>query len=114
MNVLTAERQMIRDIDSRYVALPLALAQRLVFGTEDPGVSAILIQLRRTDMMDAARRRLAEILHDSPQPLETITFHDVSPAYDQVLATLNSIFGFISILMVFITLFLITNAVNMA
>jgi putative ABC transport system permease protein len=114
MNVLRAERNAIRDIDVRHVAMPLALAQRLVFGTHDPGASAIIIQLRHTDMLEPARRRLQELLKNSPQRLEVVSFHEVSPEYDQIVASFRAIFGFIAVLMAAITLFLIANVVSMA
>ncbi len=114
MNVLEAERQGIRQIDSMYVALPLPLAQRLVFGGERQAVSSIVVQVRHTEQMPAARARLEQIVRGAAQPLEVLSFHDVSPAYDQIVATYSTIFQFIAWLMAAITLFSISNAVTMA
>jgi putative ABC transport system permease protein len=114
LNVLKAERQGVRQIDSMYVAMPLGLAQRLVFGPEVRAVSAIVVQLKHTDMLPAAEQRLNQIVAAVQEPLEVVTFHQVSPVYDQIVATYNTIFQFIAALMAVITLFSIANTVNMA
>jgi putative ABC transport system permease protein len=114
MNVLRAERQGVRQIDSMYVAMPLSLAQRLVFGPDMRAASAIVVQLKQTDMLSDAQRKLERIVGDSKEPLEVLTFHEVSPIYDQIVATYGTIFQFIAALIAVITLFSIANAVNMA
>ena len=113
MNVIKAERQAIRDLDALYVAMPLPLAQRLVFGPNEQAVSAIVIQLKHTDMLEAAQVRLNQLVKDSGQ-LEVLTFHQVSPVYDQIVSSYTSVFTFIAILMGLIALFSIANAINMA
>ncbi|WP_224360675.1 ABC transporter permease [Hyalangium versicolor] len=113
MNVLEAERQVVRDIDALYVAMPLPLAQRLVFGPDERAVSAVVIQLRHSDMLPAAQARLNQLVKESGQ-LEVLTFHEVSPVYDQIVSSYTSVFTFIAALMGLIALFSIANAVNMA
>ena len=114
MQVLEAEQQAIREVDSMYVAMPLPLAQRLVFGPDQRAVSAIVIQLQQTSQMAAAQKRLQHILGARAGELDILTFHDVSPVYDQIVATYDTIFQFIACLMAAITLFSVANAVNMA
>lgn len=114
MQVLEAQQQAIREVDSMYVAMPLGLAQRLVFGPADKGVSAIVIQLQHTGQMAAAQQRLRQLLGARAAELDILTFHDVSPVYDQIVATYDTIFQFIACLMAAITLFSVANAVNMA
>ena len=114
MRVLRAERQAIRDIDSMYVAMPLALGQRLVFGPGQQAASAIVVQLRRTDMMPAARLRLERLLATVDPSLEVVDFHEVSPIYDQIVGNYRTIFRFIAVLMALITMFSVANTVNMA
>jgi putative ABC transport system permease protein len=114
MNVLRAERQGIRQVDSMYVAMPLRLAQRLVFGPDVKAVSSILVQLRHTDMLEPAVARLNTLIHSGAQPLEVLDFHDISPVYDQIIVSYMMIFQFIAVLMTVITIFSVANAVNMA
>jgi putative ABC transport system permease protein len=70
-----------------------------------------------------ARQRIKTLLKDKtsaspdvrvPQDLEAHNFQDVAPAYNQIVAMFNSVFGFVSLLMVVVTLFSVANTVNMA
>jgi putative ABC transport system permease protein len=114
MKVIQAERQGIRQIDNMYVAMPLAMAQRLVFGPGTKAVSAIVVQLQHTDQLDVARARLQQLMQSEPQALEVLDFHTLSPVYDQIIANYATIFQFIAILMAVITLAAVAGAVNMA
>ena len=114
MNVARAERQGIRDLDLRYVSLPLALAQRLVFGQADSAATAIVVQLRSTSQIPQAKARIEAILKDSGTALEVQDFTMVSPVYNQIVALFSTMFRFVAILMGVVTLFSVTNTVNMA
>jgi putative ABC transport system permease protein len=114
MNVLQAERQGVRQLDSMYVAMPLGLSQRLVFGPGVKAVSAIVVQLKHTDLLDSAQERLAALIRAEALPLDVLNFHDVSPVYDQIIGSYLVIFQFIAMLMAVITIFSVANAVNMA
>jgi putative ABC transport system permease protein len=114
MTVGSVKQQAIREVDSMYVSMPLALAQRLVFGPRQTGASAIVIQLRRTSDMDAAGRAIRRIVQQHGWPLELVSFHEISSVYDQIVENYSMIFQFIATLIVLITLFSIANAINMA
>lgn len=118
MNVARAEAQGVRERDLMYVGLPLALAQRLVFGAGAPGASALVVQLHRTEDLPAARRRIEALLsagkEGGAQDLEVREFQDVASSYNQVVAMFNTLFGFVSLLMAVVTVFSVANTVNMA
>jgi putative ABC transport system permease protein len=123
LNVARAEPQGVRDLDMMYVGLPLALAQRLVFGGDPPGASVLVVQLRRTTDMPLARQRIEALLKTraatgtegrTAQDLEVRNFQDVAPAYNQITAMFSSVFGFVSLLMAVVTVFSVANTVNMA
>ncbi len=114
MNVARAEQQGIRDLDLMYVSLPLSLAQRLAFGQSPPAASALVVQLHRTEQMPWAKARIETILKESGAALEVQDFTVVSPAYNQVVALFSTMFRFVAILMGVVTLFSVTNTVNMA
>jgi putative ABC transport system permease protein len=120
MNVARAEAQGVRERDLMYVGLPLALAQRLVFGADAPGASAVVVQLHRTQDLAAARLRIEALLgadaarNPQAQDLEVREFQDVAPSYNQVVAMFNTLFGFVSLLMAVVTVFSVANTVNMA
>lgn len=114
LNVLAAERQAVRAIDAMYVGVPLSMAQRLVFGHPGAGVSAVVVLLNHTSDLAAAQQRLEELVKGNAQKLDVLTFHDVSPVYDQIVGNYSTIFTFVSVLIGIITVFSIVNTVGMA
>jgi putative ABC transport system permease protein len=116
VNVLRAEFQGIKELDDVYVGLHLGQAQKLVFGTAVPQVTAIALQLRHTDQIPAARRRIAELLQTQwkGEPLGVVDYETLNPFYGQTLGMFDAIFGFISVLIGAIVLFTVTNTMSMA
>lgn len=115
LNLIHAERQGIRELDMVYVGMPLSLGQRLVFGPDRQGVSALVIQLHRSEDIDKAEAHIAHLLAQrSGQTLEVRRFEDIHPAYTQIVGMFSTLFGFVSLLMLVVTLFSIANTVNMA
>jgi len=114
MNVARAEQQGIRDLDLMYVSLPLSLAQRLAFGQSAPAASALVVQLKQTAQIPQAKARIEAILKEAGATLEVQDFTVVSPAYNQIVALFSTMFRFVAILMGVVTLFSVTNTVNMA
>lgn len=114
MNVAAAERQGIRQIDNMFVGMPIGLAQRMLFGPDTRAASAIVVQLRSTDQLLAATQRIKVITAGFNQPLDVLSFHDISPVYDQIVASYQSIFQFIAWLMAVVALFSVASAVNMS
>ncbi|MEC5398663.1 ABC transporter permease [Uliginosibacterium sp. H1] len=116
MQVLRTERQGVRDLDMVYAAMPIALAERLVFGPEGKGASAIVVQLEHTEQIPAARARIEKLLADFPggADMEVRDFKDVQPQYNQVVNMFSALFQFIALLMGAVTLFSVANAVGMS
>lgn len=116
VNVLAAEFQGVKEIDDVYVAMHLSQAQKLVFGSAQPQVTAIALQLGHTAQIPAARQRLEELLKTTfaDEPLAVFDYETLNPFYGQTLAMFAAIFGFISILMGSIVLFTVSNTMSMA
>lgn len=114
MTVGSVKRQLVREVDAMFVAMPLPLAQRLMLGPDLRGASSIVVQLRDTGQMPAAQARIDAIIAARHLPLELVSFHRISSVYDQIVQNYGMIFQFIAILIVIITLFSIANAINMA
>jgi putative ABC transport system permease protein len=116
VNVLRAEFQGIKELDDVYVGLHLAQAQKLVFGSARPQVTAIALQLRHTAQIPAARQRLEALLKTTlgDEPLEILDYETLNPFYGQTLSMFAAIFGFISVLIFGIVLFTVTNTMSMA
>jgi putative ABC transport system permease protein len=116
LNVVKAESTGVKELDDMFVALHLPQAQRLVYGAAAPQVTAIVLQLKHTSQMPAAKARLAELMAGSlkNQPLEVHDFATLNPQYEQITGMFSVIFGFISLLISSIVLFTVGNTMSMA
>lgn len=117
MQVLSAQRQSARELDAAFLTLPLPLAQRLVFGPDtQQRASAIVVQLHRTADLPAARSRIEELLGSNPAfgPLKVHDVNELQPSFGQVVQLFQTIFRFVSLLMLVVTAFSVTNTLNMA
>ncbi len=117
LNVVAAEDQGIKELDEVTVILQLAYAQRLVYGRNEPRVTAIMVQLKHTADMAVAQRRLEALLSQRPSggpPLAVRTFQELNPFYGQAVQLFDVIFGFIFTLIGGIVLFTVSNTMNAA
>ena len=116
LRVVKAESQGVKELDDMYVGLHLARAQRLVYGGDTPQVSAIVIQLKSTGQIAAAKARLEQILATTlkGEPLLIQEFRTLNPFYTQVVAMFGAIFGFMAVLIGAIVLFTVGNTMTMA
>jgi putative ABC transport system permease protein len=116
VNVLRAEFQGLKELDDVFVGLHLEQAQKLVFGSSAPQVTAIALQFRHTAQLQTARERLELLLKTTlkDDSLAVLDYETLNPFYGQALRMFASIFGFISILIGAIVLFTVTNTMSMA
>lgn len=115
VRVVRAEFQGIKELDDVHLGLHLPYAQRLVFGAAPPQVTAIVVQLRHTSQIAAARERLDELLAatKTADPLAVLDYETLNPFYGQTLGMFSAIFGFMSILIGAIVLFTVSNTMTM-
>ncbi|WP_028454421.1 ABC transporter permease [Chitinilyticum litopenaei] len=124
LTVIKAEAMGVKELDDMAVTLHLRQAQQLVYGQDAPKVTAIVLQLRHSSQMPAAKARLAELLA-GPQagaktpalggtPLEVHDFATLNPQYGQITGMFAAILGFIAILIGGIVLFTVSNTMSMA
>jgi putative ABC transport system permease protein len=111
--VAGVERQGVRELDDNYVIMDLPLAQQLVYGRGEHKVTGIVLQLRRTADMPAARARLAALFERHHLPLEIRDFSELNPFYGQVVRLFSGIFLFIALVMGMIVLFAVVNTMTM-
>jgi putative ABC transport system permease protein len=113
---IEARNMGIKALDDVYLAMHLAQAQRLVYGAAPGQATAIQVQLRRTADMPAARARLAVLLAEGfpGEPLEILDYATLNPMYVQSVQFMDSMFGFIAVLIAIIVLFTIGNTMGTA
>lgn len=116
LNVVEARNVGIKALDDVYLAMHLAQAQRLIYGAAQPQVTAIQIQLKHTSQIPAARARLTQLLATEfkNEPLDVLDFTTLNPMYGQTMQFMDSMFGFISVLIGVIVLFTIGNTMGTA
>lgn len=116
LRVVKAEDQGVKELDDIALTLHLAKAQRLIYGNERPQATAIIVQLRHTREMEAAKARLATLLatHWPERPLAVRDFATLNPFYGQSMNMFAAIFNFIAVLIGAIVLFAVGNTMSMA
>jgi putative ABC transport system permease protein len=113
LTVAGVEQQGVRELDDNYVIMDLPLAQQLVYGRGDHKVTGIVLQLKHTADVPAARARLATLIEQHRLPLEIRDFAELNPFYGQVVRLFSGIFLFIALVMGMIVLFAVVNTMTM-
>jgi putative ABC transport system permease protein len=108
-----AEPQGVKELDDNYVAMPVALAQQLVYGRGEHKITGIVLQLHRSEDMPAARARLTTLFHDNHLDLDVRDFGELTPFYGQAKRLFSAIFLFIALVMGVIVLFAVVNTMTM-
>lgn len=114
--VVKAEEQGVKELDDIFVAMHLSQAQKLVYGKDTFKATAIEVQLKSTGSMPKAKTLLLNVLAKSPEKnqLTIVDFKTLNPFYDQTLRLFDVIFGFISVLIGTIVVFMLGNTMSMA
>jgi len=109
-----AERQGVRELDDNFVAMHIALAQKLVYGRTPPKATGIVVQLRHTADLASVRQRLRALFAERHLDLEIRDFAELQPFYKQAVGMFGAIFLFISLIMGVIVLFTVVNTMGMS
>jgi putative ABC transport system permease protein len=102
-----------KELDDAYIVMHLTLAQQLIYGRNEQKVTAIVVQLHRTEQLAAARARLNALFEQHHLDLEVRDFAELTPYYGQVIGLFSGIFLFISLIMGMIVLFAVVNTMTM-
>jgi putative ABC transport system permease protein len=113
LSVGGAEPQGVKELDDNYIAMPLDLAQQLVYGRGEHKATGIVLQLHRSEDLPKARARLTTLFGQNHLDLEVRDFGELSPFYVQVVKMFSAIFLFIALVMGVIVLFAVINTMTM-
>jgi putative ABC transport system permease protein len=108
-----AEPQGVKELDDNFIAMPLGLAQQLVYGRGEHKATGIVLQLHRSEDLPAARARLTTLFRQNRLDLDVRDFGELSPFYGQVVKMFSAIFLFIALVMGVIVLFAVINTMTM-
>ena len=114
LEVIRAEDQGIKELDEVFLMMNLAQLQKLIYGKGPSKATSIMIQLRHFYQIPAARERLTAILakYSASQPLAVLDFRQLNPFYVQTMQMLDTLFGFVFMLIGGIVLFTVSNTMN--
>ena len=114
LQVIRAEDQGIKELDDVSLMMNLAQLQKLIYGKGPPKATSIMIQLRHSKQIPAARERLKAIFakYAASQPLTVLDFRQLNPFYVQTMQMFDTIFGFVFVLIGGIVLFTVSNTMN--
>jgi putative ABC transport system permease protein len=108
-----AEPQGAKELDDNYIAMPLSLAQQLVYGRGEHKTTGIELQLHRSEDVPVARARLMTLFRDNHLDLDVRDFGELTPFYGQAVNLFSLIFLFIALVMGVIVLFAVVNTMTM-
>ena len=116
LEIVRAERQGFKELDEVYLMLQLPQAQRLIYGRSQPMATAIMVQLKSSDQLAEAKKRLGTLLESRAggQPLAVLDFRELNPFFVQTVQMFDTIFGFIFVLIAAIVLFTVGNTMSTA
>ncbi|TDA49052.1 ABC transporter permease, partial [Burkholderia pyrrocinia] len=114
--IAAVQMMALKELDDTYVGINLPLAQRLVYGSQEPQSTSIHIQLRETASMDMVKQKLKQWLMKRfpEQPLVVRDYIELYPAYSQVVGMFSVIFGFVAALISLIVTFSMSSTMSMA
>lgn len=114
LNVVATRNMGMKALDDNYLLMNLEKAQKLTYGSTIPKVTSLNLQLKHSNQIAVATERLQKILSTNfpDQNLVVLNFEELNPSYGQTVQFMNSIFGFISVLISTIVLFTITSTMS--
>lgn len=113
LDVAGVDTQSVKELDDNFVAMPLALAQQLVYGRGEHKVTGIVLQLHRSEDVPVARARLLSLIAARHLPLEARDYRELNPFFVQVVGLFSLIFLFLAVIMIVIVLFAVVNTMTM-
>ena len=114
LQIKDVERQAAKELDDNYIGMNLGLAQNLIYGRGDHKATGIIIQLKRTEDVPKARARLTHLFKQHELDLEMRDFTQLNPQYTQIVGLFGTLFSFISLLIMIVVVFTVSNAMSMS
>jgi putative ABC transport system permease protein len=115
LDAIKADDMGVKEIDDVFMSMHLAQAQRLLYGHAEPRVTAIQVQLRRSEDLPAAQARIRELLAKDPRYAEfdVLDFRRLNPSFGQINAMFGAVFAAVTLLIAVIVLFTVSNTMSM-
>lgn len=115
LSIITAQKMPNKVLDDSYVTMHLKQAQNLVF-SNDSRVSSLLIQLKKTEMIEETQAYLNKLLISKSfnQEFEVKNFKEFNKEFFQIVSLFIVIFIFIALMISLVVLFTTVNTLTMS
>ena len=107
-------KQTNKEMDDRFVAMPLHIAQQLVYGSDTKKVNTINVQLKSPDDIDKVAQGMEQFFAQNGLDLEVIKLSDFNPQIQKVIGMFSVIFAFVSMIIGLIAIFTVSNTMTMS
>ena len=112
--VLKVWSQTNKEMDDRFIAMPLKTAQLLVYGQGSKKVNTINIQLNNPEDLDKVASKLEQFFKKNGMDLEVIKLDTFNPQIKKVIGMFAVIFAFVSVVIGLIAIFTVSNTMTMS
>ncbi|HHD82170.1 MAG TPA: ABC transporter permease [Campylobacterales bacterium] len=106
--------QQNKEMDDRFIAMPLETAQMLLYGKGEKRVNTINIQLKSPNDIALVTKKLEQLFILNDLDLEVIKLDEFNPQINKVVGMFSVIFAFVSIVIGLIVIFTISNTMTMS
>jgi len=103
-----------KELDDRFIALPLNVAQSLVYGAGVKKVNSINIQLKSPDDIQKVNKYLNSMFTKEGLELEVINLEQFNPQFNKIIGMFSVIFSFVSVVIGLIAIFTVSNTMTMS
>jgi putative ABC transport system permease protein len=107
-------KQTNKEMDDRFIAMPLEKAQLLVYGNDTKKISTINVQLNSPEDIDMVATKLEAFFSRYDLDLEVIKLNVFNPQIDKVIGMFSVIFAFVSVVIGLIAIFTVSNTMTMS
>jgi putative ABC transport system permease protein len=114
VEVERADAYGFKDIDDNFIVMQLPVAQQLVYGRGEPHVTALNLQLHRTEDVPVVRVALVSLFKAKGLDLEVRDYAELDSMYTQTQAFFSFLFGFIALVIMVIVVFTVINTMGMS
>ncbi len=107
-------KQTSKEMDDRFIAMPLHLVQTLVYGNDTKKVNTINVQLKSPEDIDKVATLLEYFFQKNSLDLEVIKLSTFNPQIQKVIGMFSVIFAFVSLIIGLIAIFTVSNTMTMS
>ena len=102
--------------NDNFIIANIELAQNLIYGHSEKKVTAIVLQLKKTNDLNKVKQIIIDKLKPTKffENIEIKSFNEIRPEYNQTINMFVIIFSFVAIIMIMIIIVVLSNTMSMS